>query len=268
MNVFSIPTLLWRERPPSSGPPIARHSLETIADAARDAGFEAIGIDDATVGSRDPTDVACVLRERGLRCTDVGILFLGRSRTLAEAERLAQLAGATGATACIAVTGKPYERATLVAELRACGDILRRGGARLALEFVPYVHLKTLDETIELCEAAGWERCGVLFDTLHFLRSGAPWETLRAMRGDQIALVHADDAGEPGADLDEESRGGRLPLGEGTFPLPAFVDVLAEIGYDGPISVEVLNAELKEGAPLDYARTLHASLPAWTPSTP
>lgn len=266
MPVWSIPTLLWRDHPPDGGPATAAYPLETLADAARDAGFDAVGIDTTTVEGREADDVARVLRERGLGCTDVGILFLGRSRTLAEAERLAGLAAATGAGACIAVPIRPYEPAALVDELAACAEILGSAGARLALEFVPYAHLQTLGEAIDLCAATGWERCGVLLDIWHFVRSGAPWDTLRSLAGEQIALVHADDAPEPIADPDHESRFRRVPIGEGTFPVGAFVQVLEEIGYAGPVSVEVLSAELKAGPPLAYARALRESARAWKPA--
>jgi sugar phosphate isomerase/epimerase len=157
MTAFSVPTLLWRNLQPD-GSVISPYSLEQLADAVADAGFAQIGVDDLTVAGRDPEDVARVLRDRGLACSDVGILFLCRSRSRDDARRLAELAAATGALACIAVPGKPYEQGQLVEELHECGEILRAAGVRLALEFVPYVHLKTLGETIELCEAVGWER--------------------------------------------------------------------------------------------------------------
>jgi sugar phosphate isomerase/epimerase len=83
------------------------------------------------------------------------------------------------------------------------------------------------------------------------------------MRGDQIALLHADDGGHTPADLDDESRNLRVPLGQGIFPLSEFVAVLEEIGYDGPVSVEVLSAELRKLSPHDYARALHESVRAW-----
>ena len=251
MPRYSLPTLNWLDLP--GGGPL--FSLEEILDAAAEAGFESVGLDTVTVAGA--ADIAGMLRARGLTCTDVGILALGPN-AVADAERLAELAQASGATTCLVawpagVDGRPA--------LEASADILSSAGVRMALEFFPYGALPTLNSALATCEAIGWDRCGVLLDTWHFFRSDEPWELLRSLDPEQIAIIHADDA--PAIisdDLVHESRHRRLPIGAGTFAIADFVSAIDTLGYDGVISAEVLSTTLREQAPTEGARQLMEAL--------
>lgn len=239
--------------------------LEDVLRAATAAGFDRVGLDDLTVAGGEPEDVAAVLDAYGLSCTDVGVLRIGAGPVAPQAEALARLASATGAPTCIGAlyTGSPAER---LPEVRTGAEILDRAGVRLALEFAAYSGLRTLAQAVELCSAVGWERCGVLLDTWHFFRGGAPWELLGSLAAGQIALVHVNDA--PGS-LDDDavaaSRSHRVPPGQGTFDTAAFWSWLEAVGYDGVVSVEVLSAALRERPPAEGARTLFDSLSALRP---
>lgn len=209
--------------------------------------------------------VASLLRRHGLACTDVGVLVVDRSSARDDAARLAELARATGARVCIAVFDSPPTRASL-ATLEWCSAVLTEAGARLALEFVAYSGVRTLDEAVAVCDSVGWERCGVLLDSWHFFRGGAPWRVLRSLAGDGLALIHVNDGASAGDDPVFESRNRRLPAGRGTFELATLAAALAERGYAGVVSAEVLSKDLR-GLPLDAAaRELRASLRAFARS--
>ena len=162
-----------------------------------------------------------MLDERGLACTDVGVLPIGTAAVDEVAEKLAGLVAATGAPICIAAFFAPVERARAVAELARCAETLGQAGARLALEFAAYGGLTRLADAVSLCEEVGWGRCGVLIDTWHFFRTDAPWDVLRSLAGEQIALVHVNDGpavrGERpragGAVRQAACRGGSVPTG-------------------------------------------------------
>ena len=94
---------------------------------------------------------------------------------------------------CIAAVFAPIDRRRILAELDRCAETLGRAGARVALEFAAYGGLTRLADAVALCEEVGWDRCGVLVDTWHFFRTDAPWEVLRSLGGEQIALVHVND---------------------------------------------------------------------------
>jgi sugar phosphate isomerase/epimerase len=248
---YSLPTLNWLDLPDGT----SRFSLEEILDAAAATGFTSVGLD--TVTTAGATEIAELLRARDLTCTDVGILALGPNAA-ADAERLAELAQASGATTCLAACPAGFDG---LPALEASTDILAAAGVRVALEFFPYGALPTLESALSWCEAIGWDRCGVLLDTWHFFRSGAPWPLLRSLHPDQIAIIHADDAPEPiSDDLVHESRHRRLPIGAGTFAIAEFVSAIGTLGYDGVISAEVLSTTLREQEPAEGARTLMNAL--------
>jgi sugar phosphate isomerase/epimerase len=230
-----------------------------LAGAAA-AGFRRVGLDDLTVAGRDPNDVAAVLRAHGLTCTDVGVLRVGEGDVREHSGELAALASATGASICIAGLSNAGA-AEAIPLLRAATAILAESGVRAALEFVPYGALPTLSEAVAVCDAVGWERCGLLVDTWHFFHSDESWELLRSLDRSQIALVHINDALPPASgDLRHEGRFRRAPPGAGIFDLAEFAAVLTELRYDGIVSIEVLSGELRSRPPASGAGELLDSL--------
>jgi sugar phosphate isomerase/epimerase len=244
--------------------------LEDLLAAAAAAGFRDVGLDDLTVAGADPEDVASLLRTHGLACTDVGVLRVGAGEIREQAEALSALAAATGAGVCIAALYTPTPDEA-VPDLRTGAAVLADAAVRTALEFAPYGGLQTLADAIAVCEAVGWERCGLLVDSWHFFRSDEPWPLLRSLPPDRIALVHVNDAPVPERDVVYESRFRRLPPGSGTFAFAEFADTLASIGYDGVVSVEVLSSALRRRPPAEGARelldALHRSWPVDPPRT-
>jgi sugar phosphate isomerase/epimerase len=167
----------------------------------------------------------------------------------------------TGARVCLASHFAPTSREQAAQELSRAAEVLAAAGVRIALEFVAYGVLRTLAEAIELCDAVGWERCGLLVDTWHVFRDHQPLSRLRSLDGEQIAIVHVNDgAPSPADDAVDEGRFGRLPMGAGAFPLAEFAAALEATGYRGVISAEVLSAELRARPPEEGARELMQSL--------
>lgn len=224
---------------------------------AAEAGFDAVGLDDMTLGGRDADEVAALLQENELMCTDVAVLRPD-DVVRAQAESLATLATATGAGLCIAALATRSDAS--IDNLRTGAAILAEAGVRTALEFVPYGGVRTLSEGIDVCAEIGWDRCGLLLDTWHFFRGGEDWELLRSLRPEQIALVHMNDAPPPVGDLAYESRFRRTRPGDGTFPLADFLDALEGLGYEGVVSLEVLSASLRARPSAEGARELHDSV--------
>jgi sugar phosphate isomerase/epimerase len=262
---FSLPALNWLRYPdgddPTGAGPIPGQPLAAFLDGAAAAGFVGVGLDNYTLGEHDPDRVAAMLRDRGLACTDIGVLPIGTTGLDEVAEMLVRLAAATGAPTCIAALFAPVEHARAVAELERCAERLGQAGTRLAVEFGSYGGLTRLADAVALCQEVGWDRCGVLVDTWHFFRTDAPWEVLRSLSGEQIALVHVNDGpAVPGDDLMREGRFGRLPVGAGAFPLPKFAAALDDAGYEGPLSIEVLSDDVRNRPPGEGARLLFASL--------
>jgi sugar phosphate isomerase/epimerase len=242
--------------------------LDDVLDGAASAGFAAVGVDLYTLRGNDADihELGTALGTRGLVCSDVGVLPIGRPELRATAETLARVASATGAPTCIAAFFAPVEHAQAVAQLKESAEILAEAGARLALEFASYGGLTRLADAVELCDAVGWERCGLLVDTWHFFRSDvfrsdAPWPVLRSLDGEQIAFVHVNDgAASASGDPIYDGRFRRLPVGAGSFPLTEFARVLDDVGYRGTLSTEVLSDEIRGAPPAVGARLLLTAL--------
>jgi len=240
---------------------VPRWPLELVLDGAAAAGFRAVGLDHYTLRGCPVDELGSLLRDRGLACSDLGILPVGRDDARAVAETLSHVASATGAPTCIAAFFAPLGRTEAVRALDACAGVLAPVGVRIALEFASYGGLTRLRDAVELCAAIGWDRCGLLLDTWHFFRGGAEWPVLRSLAGDQIALVHVNDGLEQvGGDLVWEGRYARLPVGAGSFPLAEFARALDAAGYRGVLSAEVLSDAVRRVPPAEGARTLLEAL--------
>jgi sugar phosphate isomerase/epimerase len=279
---YSLPTINWIRFPggdelvrPDEYPPVC--PLEEVLDAAAAAGFGAVGLYDDSLAAYVRAGgtiehLPPMLRSRGLACTDVGVLRIGDGGAAGEARTLAALAADTGARVCVTVlTATPSP--AVVRELAACAGILSAVGVRLALEPVPYAPLRTLAEAMALCDAVGWERCGLLVDTWHFFRGDRPWQLLRSLDVEQISLVHVNDAPPMSTDsLLFESRFRRETLGAGAFLIAEFKAAVDALGYTGTISAEILSTRLRRLPPTEAANEIMWSLqhhwPIATPAMP
>jgi sugar phosphate isomerase/epimerase len=228
-----------------------------VLDAAAEAGFRHVGVDHLSVGPRSSEQVAALLRERGLECTDVGVLRIGVDEPAGAGRRLATLATATGARTCIAAVfdGTAAEASR---DLDEAASILAEAGVRIALEHAAYGGLRTLADATDLCAAVGWDRCGLLVDAWHVLDGD---DDLSALTAAQVELVHVSDAPEPiGDDLAHESRFRRVPPGRGRLALDRFMAWLRTIGYDRVVSLEVLSSELRARVPAAAAQELRGAV--------
>jgi sugar phosphate isomerase/epimerase len=261
-----VPTFDWLRYPAAGdltgSAPVPVWPLADVLDGAAAAGFPAVGLDLFTLrafveGGGRIDELRAMLRSRGLVCSDVGVLPIGTADVGAAAELLAEIAAATGCTTCIAAFFAPVDRDEATRQLEASSRVLAEAGARLALEFASYGPLTRLADAVALCEAVGWDRCGLLVDTWHFFRTDAPWPLLRALDGGRVELVHVNDGrARAGPDPVHEGRFRRLPVGAGDFPLAEFAAALDEIGYRGKLSTEVLSDDVRGRPPEAGARML------------
>jgi len=240
--------------------------LDVIAATAA-AGFDAIGIDLPSVEAHVETggsvdQVADAIAGTGLRCTDVLVVVAGvEDDVLTKAETLGALAESIGAPACIAAVGAPVPWPALVRSLRECADILGGHGCRLAIEFTPYSALGTLEEAKRLCGEIGWDNAGLVLDSLHFFRSGAPWDELDDLTPDQLLVVQWNDVLDaPTGSLLDESRNRRLLPGDGTLALTELATAMRGLGFDGTVSAEILSESFRRSDPATAIRATYAAL--------
>jgi sugar phosphate isomerase/epimerase len=251
----------WARFPDGAGEPAPEWPLEPVLDAVAAAGFTAIGLDHYILRAHGgtPLEIARLLHARGLRCTDVGIAAVG-ALARADVESLAEAGRALGAAVCIAALYRPLSHDQIVRDLRAAADVLAPAGIRIAFEFTSYGSPTSLSAATAVCDAVGWERCGLLVDAWHLFRGGESLTDVAGLDGGRIALVHVSDGGlVPHADPVFEGRNGRLLPGSGSFDLDGLANALAAAGYAGPLALEVLSAELRRLPPDEGARRLRAA---------
>lgn len=117
--------------------------------------------------------------------------------------------------------------------------IAARAGTGVAIEFMAFRPLSTLEDALRVMQRADARNVGLLIDALHLDRSGATVNDIKALPPNSVAVIQLCDA--PRArprfeDLPSEARERRLHPGEGGLPLEALLDVLE----DGlPLSLEV-----------------------------
>lgn len=145
-----------------------------------------------------------------------------------------------------------------VERLRQIATILGDHGLRFGLEYVgpktswiaakhPFVH--TLAEQLELIAAIDRPNMGLVLDSWHWYTAGETVDDLRALKNEQIVACDLNDAPK-GIPVDEQKDLTRdLPCATGVIDLKAFLQVLVDIGYDGPIRAEPFKAELRSLPP-------------------
>ncbi|WP_018501375.1 sugar phosphate isomerase/epimerase family protein [Parafrankia discariae] len=234
--------------------PDSRWDVDTagLVAAAAGAGFESIGL---AVGSADAAGAAA-LAAAGLRCHEVLALIVtdDEEATLDQARRVA--AAAATVRAPWVLTGFRVgldERSTAL--IARCAALFADAGAGMAVEFSPLGGAKSIAAAVDVVEAAGPERAGVLIDTWHFFNGESTWEQLEQVPLDRIAYIQFDDALPPVSPNGiRETMHRRAMPGEGIFELDRFATTLLDRGWSGLVSVEVLNAELRELPVPEFAR--------------
>jgi sugar phosphate isomerase/epimerase len=127
-------------------------------------------------------------------------------------------------------------------------------GVRIALEFMPYSSLRTLDEVRQLVAEVPGGNAGLMLDAWHWHRSEGTLEELRTLSPAEVFAVQlCDAAAVPNPDLRHEGRHQRLLPGAGAVDLTGFLGVLGGIGVDLPLAVEVLSDELDARNPVEVA---------------
>lgn len=133
------------------------------------------------------------------------------------------------------------------------GEALKPFGIRFGLEFIgpqtlrpadKHAFIFTMEGMMDLAKAVGTGNIGLLLDAWHLYTSGGSIDDLDTITAQDIVAVHVNDApqGVSMAEYNDHDR--RLPLETGVMPLAAFMQKLAALGYDGPVTVEPFSQRL------------------------
>ncbi|WP_435006147.1 sugar phosphate isomerase/epimerase family protein [Tundrisphaera lichenicola] len=139
------------------------------------------------------------------------------------------------------VAPEDYGRAS--ASLAEASELARAAKVRLALEFQKGTQLcASLDTTLALIAQSGAEGVGVCLDLFHYYTGPSKFEDLAYLTPENLAWVQVCDLS--GVPRELAGDADRIFPGEGDFLIGPILDHIASIGYDGYVSLEVLNPQL------------------------
>jgi 2-keto-myo-inositol isomerase len=134
-----------------------------------------------------------------------------------------------------------YNRAA--GSLAEAAEIAAEAGVRLALEFQKGARFcASLDTTLALIMQSGAAGVGVCLDLFHYYTGPSKFEDLADLTLETLAWVQLCDLSGTPRELATDSD--RIFPGEGDFQIGPILDHLGRIGYDGYVSLEVLNPQL------------------------
>ena len=235
--------------------PITDAAVAEVAPRVKDLGFDLIELPVEEPGAWDPARAANLLAELGLRATVCCVMPAGRDLAVADrgvvaatieylrhcVEVATQVGSGVVAGPMYATVGRVWRlaheerRETLrrVAEgLGPVAELAAERGVKLAIEPLNRYEtslINTVDQGLELLDAADHPACGLLLDTFHMNIEEKDPAAAAARAGARIAHVHAcgTDRGSPGGDV---------------FDWPRFLAALDGAGYDGPLCIESFTA--------------------------
>jgi 2-keto-myo-inositol isomerase len=235
------------------------YPLEEDIRAAAAAGFRMIELwgekFDAFFKNHTVADLKHLLDQHQLRVAAIDLVVLDYSqpenveKSVARAHELGEIAQTVGCNLLLLCSwgdlhGRSKEDGIkLVAEYLCpvCAAAAEHG-CRLAIEPLGgHALIPGCQEALAIIKEAQQPNLGLMWDFFHYYKSNVPLEAIRQIPADKLWLVHVDDA----PDLLRETLRDpdRVYPGAGALPLPTYFQILRELGYTGPVSVELFNQE-------------------------
>jgi sugar phosphate isomerase/epimerase len=151
------------------------------------------------------------------------------------------------------VASPPQEVVDLTRAGERFAELMQLGaeiGVIPSMEFLGFVDgIKNVASAWTIASGAGDPRATVVADVFHMIRGGGSVDDLLALHGDRLSCFHINDLPaepDPLTQSDED----RVMVGEGIADLPRVIANLRQIGFHGPLSLELFNRRLWEQDPL------------------
>jgi len=232
--------------------------------AARLAGFGQLSLHphearDTIKGGLRPADMLGIAAENGVALTRLDPLSNWNPRWLPanmdasyidgfdiEATEFFELCQQLGIRYCslnATFAGDVYPAGEVVEHFAATCDLAARHGVTCDLENLPMWGVKTIRQAWSVVSAAGRPNAGIVFDILHYVRSGSTLDMLEEIPGDRIHCVQLNDGPlrlPAGVTLEENCFDRGWP-GTGEFPLIEIVRTLAGRDALRQVSPEVFS---------------------------
>lgn len=124
-------------------------------------------------------------------------------------------------------------------------------GRRLALEFQANSAFgNNLQTAAALVAEAGSPHLGLCLDVLHFFTGPSKMEDLAFLSPENLFHVQLCDLADTPRELASDAQ--RILPGDGDFPLQTVIEHLRRIGYQGTVSVELMNPQIWQVPPRSF----------------
>jgi 4-hydroxyphenylpyruvate dioxygenase len=249
-------------------------TLEAKLRAIAQAGFRGAEIfeNDLLTARSTAREVAAQMRDLGLTCTLFqpfrdfeGMPVELRRRTFDRLERkfdLMQELEAELLLVCSSVSPASCgDIGRIVADFRELAERAAKRNLRVGYEALAWGrHVFDHRDAWSVVKAVNHPALGLILDSFHSLARAIPMESLREIDPTRVFIVQLADAPIVQMDYLSWSRHFRNMPGQGELPLVEFVATLLEIGYGGPLSLEIFNDQFRSTSASAVALDGHRSL--------
>ncbi len=154
----------------------------------------------------------------------------------------------------------PVDTATaqnVVDQLQQAAELASQFGVRLALEFrAQSPLLNNLETAAAVVRQIGHPALGLCLDTFHFHVGPSKSEDLRYLDPQLLFHVQLADLADVPRELASDSH--RILPGDGDIPIRAILEHLHKVGYQGTVSIELMNPQLWQVSPRQLAEVAMA----------
>ncbi|MCA9265297.1 MAG: sugar phosphate isomerase/epimerase [Planctomycetales bacterium] len=122
---------------------------------------------------------------------------------------------------------------------------------RVALEFqAGATFVNNVQTTVALIEQVNHTHLGICLDLFHYWNGPSKFEDLQLISREKLFHVQLSDLADVPRELARDAQ--RILPGEGDLPVSSIVGWLRAMGYDGPVSVELMNPLLWQVPALQF----------------
>lgn len=242
--------------------------VETVL-AAHGGGFDAVGlwVEPDAFTPQVMRETKAALADTGLRVLDVEVIIFNPGALEANHKRAIDIGAELGADHALAISRDPNPAGT-TEKLKGLCEHARGTGMRVALEFMRFTEVKSLQAALDIITAADDPGAALLLDPIHVHRAGTLLSDLKAIPPHLLPYAQFCDAPIPAPDpndmgaLLEDALDARCQLGDGDLPI---AEIFAALPLGIPLSLELRSKALRDGWPdyTDRARVTAEKTRAW-----
>lgn len=249
---------------PHTGPEYSAFDFRDRVLAAAGAGFKGVGLWHADVEhileSYSYSDMRKILEDSGIRHFELEFItgWFSEGTQRRESDRIRHLlletAEQVGARHIKIgdFIGDPCPMDKLVEEYALLCKQAMEHGTRIIFELIPWTTPGTLQDTLSMVSQSDAPNGGFMLDLWHVHSLGIKNSEVEQLPLKYLQGVELNDGPrEITGDWTDQTVNYRRLCGDGEFDIRGFLKALDNLGYEGPVGLEVLNREMRDNWSLD-----------------